>query len=131
MNKELERLVKDYLTKVSEISEKMVEGLKLDSKDQLLNYKTQCQMGEFELHGLNKFFFHGIGCKFENSEIEIDWDFGSGASRCSIDPWKFYCYINRNNINSNFTIVEIKKEFEDAVKQGMMKKEFDHYYLNE
>lgn len=40
--------------------------------------------------GGGKYFFHGVGCRVEAAEIEIDFDFGPHGTLPGADPWKLF-----------------------------------------
>lgn len=131
MDKKLIRISLEYIDEVKRVCLFMLKGLKLASKEDLLRHRTKYPFGEFELNGNNKYIFHGRGCKFSNSNLVLDWDFGVGDNWCGLNPWKLADYIQEHNISiSNFNEGErIKEEFEQAVIENEMKKKYDLYYF--
>ena len=128
MEKELASAIKQYRIKVDEVCILMLRGLGVNTKEQLVNYSKQ--LGEFELEGTNHYFFHGIGCRFWNSTIKIDWDFGEGGQWCCIDPWKLYCFIKDNSVlETELSLEQIKIGLEKAVDNKEFVKKWDRYYF--
>ncbi len=128
MESEIILFAKQYIEDVIEICNLMLGGLGFSTKDELYKFRVKNRVGKFEYNGeINQFFFHGIGCRFWNNNIEIDWDFGFEDRWCGIDPWKLYSYIqNKKDSISKMAIID---ELEQAVKRGEMIKRDDRYYF--
>jgi hypothetical protein len=131
MNDELKSIADEYTENVKKVCLLMLKAFNLRSKGDLLKYRALHQIGEFELNGNNKYFFHGRGCLFSNQDIKIDWDFGYGSRWCGLDPWFIANYIKDNLKNSSeFSDGnKIQKEFEQAVTNGEMIKKYGMFYF--
>lgn len=130
MRADLEVFTKVYLKKVDEICHLMLSGLGFRSKEELCRYGIHNQMGTIEHDGnIGHYFFHGIGCEFENNTVEIDWDFGYGPHWCGLDPWKVSKYLEYFNINISWK--EIKTEYDKAVLKDEMYIKEDRYYFKD
>lgn len=91
------------------------------------------------------FTFHGIGCRFESEHmfnvpenerigkpLNIDMDFGHKDDIwCGIDPWKLFCFIEEYypDYKKQFDVKAIKEEFDLAVKERKMYKNYILYYF--
>lgn len=135
MNNDIRALLIEYIETVNTVCLLLLKMFNLSSKEDLYKYRRNHQVGEFCLNGKNQYMFHGIGCRFWNDKLNIDWDFGHGDEWCGIDPYKFYHFIKDNNklphnkdyLNINFIIKELEKAVD---KKEMIKKDERYYFSN-
>lgn len=127
----LEILAREYVQRVEEVGSLMLVGLELDSRRELLvTHRMKHGMGEFHLDGINKYCFHGRGCRFENDNLKIDWDFGYDERWCGISPWMLFKYIRDNkSINEFCDGDQIKKVFDSWVADKKMMIKYGLYYF--
>jgi hypothetical protein len=126
----LEQLANEYIDDVNRACSVMLEGLNLKSKEEMLKHRNVQGRGEFYIKGVNRYTFHGRGCRFSSNNLEIDWDFGYDNIWCGLDPWKLFYYIRDNKTVNEFKDGDqIKEAFDELITKRKMIKKFDLYYL--
>ena len=130
MNSELENFAEEYINDVQTVCQLMLQGCNASSKGDLIKHRGIQANGEFHLNGINRYWFHGRGCRFKNDSICIDWDFGYEDNWCGLDPWKLAYYIRDKTNDSNWADGNIvRSAFDDLVKKGKMEIKHDLYYF--
>ena len=89
VGRDIEQLAREYISDVNKACCMMLKGLRLNSKEKLIEYRQIQSSGEFYLNGSNRYLFHGRGCRFSREDLKIDWDFGCGDN---------YYIINENTM---------------------------------
>ena len=134
MDKTLKKITNEYIEKVDEVSKIILNGLDLQSKeDFMFHHRILRPYGEFEFNGVNKYCFHGIGCRFENAQIKIDWDFGyKSNSWCGLNPFLLAEYIKEyyEEMKNFHDGGKIQQEFDKATAHGEMIKRRELYYFS-
>jgi hypothetical protein len=131
MNEKLKSIIKEYFDKVEEACQIIYKGLKINSKDELIELRISKPSYEFELNGKNQFYFHGRGCHFKNDYFDIDWDFGFDNKLSGIDPWKLTEYLKNNHKNypEYFNYDKLRQELELAVEENELMIKYGLIYM--
>lgn len=69
--------------------------------------------------------FHGIGCRVETPEGEIDWDFGPNGRADGVDLWRLQGFIDASpgefpEFEGNEILAEL---FGTAIRDGLLRKD--------
>ena len=70
MDKDLELVIKEYITSVNSVCNIVLKELKLNTKFDFLEYKAKHRQMELEVNGM-RFIFHGRGCIATNDGAEL------------------------------------------------------------
>ena len=131
MERELAQIADAYMKDVESVCLHMMQAFGVNDKDALMEYHDIRQTGEFYIDGeVQKYYFHGLGCSYQNSRLHINWEFGTEDTWCGISPSWLLGYIQKNAIEPerSYDVASIEKEFEQAVSCGEWIKRWDLYY---
>lgn len=136
MEEKLKMVMQEYIEKIEDICDILLEGinlkenLNLKTKKDFLNYRIKTKEMEFEIKGI-RYKLHGKGCMAYNEKFFLDWDFGYRSRWCGIDPWKLAMTLRRNKSSySEYYDGNLIKEIcEQAVEDNIMFKQHEQYYF--
>lgn len=80
-------------------------------------------IGTLKGFGGGTYTFHGIGCRIEAKELDIDWDLvGSSLVVNSFDPWKVYWHAKCHPVYSTEVVSEewCEVEIESMERHGVI-----------
>ena len=90
MEQEILALLRRYLECSEQIAEELRRDLQAPNLLVGVNSGKVPRRGFCRSFGGGEYFFHGVGCRVQGAEIEIDFDFGPDGSLPGADPWKLY-----------------------------------------
>ncbi len=130
MDKDLELVIKEYITSVNSVCNIVLKELKLNTKFDFLEYKAKHRQMELEVNGM-RFIFHGRGCIATNDELFLDWDFGYGSRWCGINPWLLAETLEHGTKQyvKPYSAKQIEQACEEAVLKNEMYIKYDLYYF--
>jgi hypothetical protein len=131
----LKELISLYLNAVNELSNKLLDCLKIDTlcniairKEKKIPIKGKC-----EKHSL-KYAFHGIGCYIKTPNIEVEVDFDDNCSLNGFDVWRIWCFLTDNMLDKKFDKLKNKDFLENVFFELESEKSIDKkdnlYYLS-
>ena len=133
------KLVQEYQSKVLEAAS-LFEKHKGVLPIHLMSWR-QCNLPQAAfLDPENKisYSFHGIGCRDDLPEGEIDWDFGNEGRLDGFDAWRLWRFADEGTESfsefKNKSLLD--KTFAEAISDGMIHRPHRHlqddlYYLRE
>lgn len=142
MNEKLLIIAKDYYNKTEEVKGLMLHVLGQKTIKDLVSFGSRMPTGTFYYDGKkHTFTFHGIGCRFSNEYLlnvpiseRKEKCLNIDMEMCGINPWMLFKFIEEYYPDSViiFTAEAIKKEFDIAVKEKIMRKEkeLNLYHFN-
>jgi len=90
MDKKIQILICNYLDLASQVASELRKVFGVQSLLKSVNAGEFPRKGRTHILGGGEYFFHGIGCRFVGSELELDFDFGPNETLIGADPWKLY-----------------------------------------
>ena len=136
MEEKMKDIMQEYIKNDEDTCNILLEGinysdnLNLKTKQDFFAYRMETSKMEFESRGIS-YRLHGKGCMAFKKDFFLDWDFGYRSRWCGIDPWKLAMTIKRNKsqYSEYYDGNLIKKICEQAVKDGIMFKQYEQYYF--
>lgn len=103
---DIRHLIKDYLAATSEAVGELRKAYPL-----LVNLLDRRQLDIPQggtLPSGRKFWFHGIGCRFELTGVVVDMDFGSNGETDGFDAWRVYSFFKGQGGEIKITLFEVE-----------------------
>jgi len=136
MNEILDAIKRDYVDKIEEICQHLLEGLNdsngtnLKTKVDFFIFRNQVGQMRFVINDVT-YNLHGSGCTATSEAVFLDWDFGYRSRWCGVNPWKCAMTFKENNIGNKeyYEGKAILEVCEEAVTKGVMFKKYEQYYF--
>lgn len=90
MQTQILNLLESYLKSARQITQELCADLGSENLLEGVNSGRIPRRGRCSSFGGGEYFVHGVGCRVQAAEIEIDFDFGPDGSLPGADPWKLY-----------------------------------------
>lgn len=85
-------LLRRYLECAEQIAQELRSELGVTDLIAGVNSGAIQRRGSCKSFGGGEYYFHGVGCRVNAAEIELDFDFGPNGSLPGADPWKLYSF---------------------------------------
>ncbi|MCI8271283.1 MAG: hypothetical protein HFG16_03110 [Erysipelotrichaceae bacterium] len=126
-------LLNEYVEESNKMANKMLLDFNVASKKDFLEKKSLFLEGKVTIKSINKYIFHGRGCRVTNQQgdVLIDWNFGYDENWVGIDPWLFIQYLQvRKSVEAeSYSYDIVKRKCEEMVAEGKMYKKYGLYYF--
>jgi hypothetical protein len=85
-------LLKSYIECAEQIAQELRAKLGVMDLLAAANSGAIPRQGICKSFGGGEYYFHGVGCRVQTAEVEIDFDFGQNGCIPGADPWKLYSF---------------------------------------
>lgn len=133
MDNNIIKLIEQYIELANKIATQMMLDFNVSNKQEFIKRKSLYLSGEMSVLNVDKYIFHGRGCRYidNNGKLIIDWDFGYGDLWVGVNTGLFQKYLKDNNFldSSICTYEYIKNELDKLVGEGILYIKYGLYYL--
>lgn len=121
-NKELIRLIKDYIACSKYMCDTLREHYHIDNEHLLRAKNIKLIPKEGVIEDGIYFSFHGVGCYFEFNGSSIDIDFGPDDKIYGFDSFRLFNFMDSSKIKYQLTEDDIPTAMADLLEQGVLVK---------
>jgi len=107
-------LLESYIRSARQIAQELCLDLGSENLLEGVNSGRIPRRGRCFSFGGGEYFVHGVGCRVQAAEIEIDFDFGPNGSLPGADPWKLYNFADAHA--EAFPWLPKRELFESVIK---------------
>jgi hypothetical protein len=116
MQPDVRSLISAYLAEIAAAIEDLRDAF--PDLDNIHDWKRLAIPREGVLPSGRKFFFHGIGCRFELDADDVDVDFGPNGETNGFDAWRILCFQKNRETAMEMTRAEIEHALSEMYESG-------------